>query len=138
MAGIVDRLIQNARAYVYDFVGKRLSGTPAVPPWQASEDAYGSHTSWRSTDESPPFTHDAGAGPGLPHSAELARCYAALDLPFGTPLVHVTKRWKAYLRKCHPDLHAADAVKQAQATELTQQLNSAYDTIKTAWEQSQR
>ena len=135
MAGIVDRLIQNARAYVSEFVEKRLPGIPGSSSWHTTEEAQDSTTSWQHTTESPPAGAEARSPHGLPHNAELARCYAVLDLPFGAPMAQVSKRWKTYLRKCHPDLHTGDAVKQAQATELTQQLNSAHAKIKAAWEQ---
>jgi hypothetical protein len=135
MVGIVDRLIQNTRAYVYDLVEKHFSGMSTDSSWKAaSEDPASSSTAH----EPPPFEPQAGKRSGLPHSEALARCYASFDLPFGAPIAQVTKRWKAYLRKCHPDLHTADATKQAQATELTQQLNRDYDKIKAAWKQYQR
>jgi curved DNA-binding protein CbpA len=50
----------------------------------------------------------------------------------------VTRQWRAYLKKVHPDRHANDRAKQADATVLTQQLNDAYTKIKLAWERHQR
>jgi ribonuclease HI len=47
----------------------------------------------------------------------------------------VNKRWKAYLKKCHPDRYANDPTKQADATRLTQELTRAHEKIKVAWEQ---
>jgi hypothetical protein len=133
MAGIVDRLLQNARAYVYDFVVKRFPGSS--PAWETFDDADETTTSHTYTaPEPPPFDAAAGRASGLPYTEEVARCYTLLDLPFGAPMGQVTKRWKAYLRQCHPDLHTDDAAKHAEATELTQELNSAYSKIKSAWE----
>ncbi|GIX46483.1 MAG: hypothetical protein KatS3mg131_0694 [Candidatus Tectimicrobiota bacterium] len=77
------------------------------------------------------------ASGSLPYSEELARCYAALDLPFGAPLEEVTRRWKAYLKRCHPDRHATEPEKLAAATELTQILTEAYQKIKAAWQRQQ-
>jgi hypothetical protein len=78
-----------------------------------------------------------GRASGLPYSDEVARCYQALDLPFGTPMDDVTKRWKTYLKQCHPDRFATDPTKLADATELTQALTAAHATIRTAWNRYQ-
>jgi curved DNA-binding protein CbpA len=86
----------------------------------------------------PPFEEPASAGHGLPHSAELDRCYRMLDLPFGAPMEQVTKQWKTYLKKWHPDRYANDPAQQADATLVTQQLNDAHKKIKAAWERYQR
>ena len=90
------------------------------------------------SDATPPFEEPVPESHGLPYSDELARCYRLLDLPFGTPMEQVTRRWKAYLKKSHPDLHARDPAKQADATILTQQLNDAYKNIRLAWKRHQR
>lgn len=78
-----------------------------------------------------------GSTSGLPYSDDVARCYQALDLPFGTPMDDVTKRWKTYLKQCHPDRFATEPAKLADATELTQALTAAHDTIRTAWNRYQ-
>lgn len=74
---------------------------------------------------------------GLPYSEELAHCYEALDLPYGAPMDQVTRRWREYLQKCHPDRHASDPDKLPDAHKLTQLLTQAYETIKRAWKEFQ-
>ena len=78
-----------------------------------------------------------GSASGLPYSDDVARCYRVLDLPFGAPMEDVSKRWKTYLKQCHPDRFATDPAKLADATELTQALTAAHDTIRTAWNRYQ-
>jgi len=137
MAGILQRLVELGRAHLNDFLAQRWPGASSAPRWdtdfetqeQTHSDAFSSV---------PPFEEPAPAGQGFPYSAELARCYQILDLPFGAPLERVTRQWRAYLKKAHPDRHANDPAKQADATILTQQLNDAYRKIKLAWERHQR
>lgn len=124
--GILDRLTQNARAYLYDFLQQRAFGKPTA-------------TQWRAADDGPrePF-HNGASKPyepssPLPHSAELAAAYRLLDLPFGAPLADVSERWKTYLKRCHPDRFHNDPKRLADATELTQQLNAAHARIEAAW-----
>jgi hypothetical protein len=88
-----------------------------------------------SASSAPPF--EAPTSNGLPYNVELAEAYRALDLPYGTPLEQVAKRWKAYLKKCHPDRYANHPEKLADATKLTQELTGAYEKIKAAWERHQ-
>jgi hypothetical protein len=133
MSGLLDRLARNARAYVYDFLEKHLPGASSPPLEDTDTSTWHRTTDDPFTASSPVEPPPAEAHTGLPYSPELAQCYRLLDLPFGTPLAQVTKQWKAYLRKCHPDLHAYDQAKQAEATELTQQLNDAYQKIRLAW-----
>lgn len=138
MTGLLERLAQNARAYVNDFLDRHWSGTFSMPSQDTASETRDdtAHDPSQATDA---FTSStAHAGTGLPYSPELAQCYRSLDLPFGAPMAQVTKRWKAYLKQCHPDLHARDTVKQADATELTRQLNDAYHKIRTAWTRHQR
>ena len=129
--GILDRLAQNARARLYDFLQRHLFTTPAAAPWQAADD-------W--PDE--PLHDDAAEPPQptspLPYSAGLADAYRLLDLPFGAPLADANKRWKTYLKRCHPDRFHADPLRQADATELTQQLNAAHARIEGAWKNAIR
>lgn len=47
----------------------------------------------------------------------------------------VTRQWKTYLKKCHPDRYANEPEKQADATRLTQELTRAHEKIKVAWKQ---
>lgn len=71
---------------------------------------------------------------GLPRSPEVARAYEALDLPYGVPMAEVTRQWKNYLKKCHPDLQAGNPERIKEANRLTAALTAAYEKIKTAWQ----
>ena len=137
MASILRRLVRLGRTHLNDFLGQRWSGAPSSSTWERDSETY-EHAHDDTFRSPPPFEEPAPAGHGLPHSAELTRCYRLLDLPFGAPLEQVTKQWKTYLKKCHPDRYAQDPAKQADATFLTQQLNDAHQKIKVAWEQHQR
>lgn len=70
----------------------------------------------------------------LPYSEDLARAYDALDLPFSAPMDQVTRRWKSYLKKCHPDLHASHPQMAAEANKLTRILTEAHQVIREAWD----
>jgi hypothetical protein len=133
MAGIFERLVQLGRAHLYDFLTQRWPGGSSSSTWETN---FGTHDD--AFNSSSPFEESPPDGHGLPHSAELARCYRLLDLPFGAPMAQVTRQWKTYLKQCHPDRYANDPAKQADATFLTQQLNDAHQKIKVAWEQHQR
>ena len=137
MAGILQRLVQLGRAHLNEFLEQRWPGATSTSTWEKDFETQ-EHTRHDTFNTPPPFEEPAPAGHGLPHSAELARCYRMLDLPFGAPMERVTKQWKAYLKKCHPDRYVNDPAKQADATFLTQQLNDAHKKIKAAWEQHQR
>ena len=126
VSGILDRLAQNARAHLYAFLQRHLFTTPTATRWQDADD-------WPRE----PF-HNGASGPQqpsspLPHSAELIDAYRVLDLPFGTSMADVSERWKTYLKRCHPDRFHNDPSRQAEATELTRQLNAAHDRIEAAW-----
>jgi hypothetical protein len=138
MASIVQRLVQLGRAHLYDFLTQRWPGGASSPTWETTFETHEHTHDDAFHHSSPPFEEPDLAGHGLPHSAELARCYRLLDLPFGAPMVQVTRQWKTYLKKCHPDRYANDPAQQADATFLTQQLNDAHQKIKVAWEQYQR
>ncbi len=129
--GILDRLAQNARVHLYEFLQRHIFTAPAGAPWQDTGD-------W--PDEP---LHDDHAEPHepsgpLPYSTELARAYRVLDLPFGAPLADADRRWRAYLKRCHPDRFHAEPSRQTDATELTQQLNAAHDLVEAAWKNASR
>ena len=131
VTGILDRLAQNARVYLHDFLQRRAFREPVVTERQAIDD-------WPRES----FHNDA-SGPQqrsspLPRSAELMDAYRVLDLPFGTPLAAVNDRWKTYLKRCHPDRFHNDPKRLADATELTRQLNAAHDRIEVAWKNAGR
>jgi hypothetical protein len=131
MSGIFQRLADMARAHVNDLVDKYWPDNSSTPSSFHDPES-------RQESETASFHHassfETHASGGLLYSDELAACYRLLDLPFGTPLEQVTKQWRAYLKKSHPDLHAQDPLQQARATELTQEFNRAYSKIKEAWE----
>jgi DnaJ-class molecular chaperone len=138
MATLFKRLVNLTRAHLYDLLEKHASRPTSTPQWD-SDFAFSKHGP--AEDSSHTSTATAGAAAhaasGLPYSAELARCYTLLDLPFGAPMEEVSKRWKTYLKKCHPDRYANDPGKLAEATELTQALTGAHDTIQAAWKRYQ-
>ena len=74
-------------------------------------------------------------GPGSSHGRrtpadeELARAYAALEVPFGADFATVRKSYRALMRMYHPDRHAGAPDKQKAATELAQKLTLAYKLI---------
>lgn len=128
MSEILRRLARLTRAHLYDLWDRHWQRQSADPPPasqrpQAAEPAEGSSSA-------PSDTHPRRS---LPYSDELAGDYGTLDLPFGAPMHQVNKRWKTYLKKCHPDRYANDPEKQADATRLTQELTQAYENIKRAW-----
>ena len=132
MVEILRRLARLARAHLHDFMESYQGGgyqPSARDAWtdSANEAPAGGYDS--------PSSFESRASPGLPHSERLAASYRVLDLPFGVAMDQVAKRWKAYLKKCHPDRYATDPEKQAEATELTQELTRAYESIRTAWKQ---
>jgi len=137
MAGILQRLVQLGRTHLNDFLAQRWPGASSTSTWEPDFTTQ-ERTHSAESNSPPPFTEPAPGRHGLPYSAELARCYQVLDLPFGAPMPRVTRQWRAYLKKVHPDRHANDPAKQAEATVLTQQLNDAYTKIKLAWERHQR
>jgi len=137
MAGILQRLVQLGRVHLNDFLAQRWPGASSRPTWDTDFSTQG-QTRSDAFDPPPPFEEPAPDSHGLPYSEELARGYRLLDLPFGVPIEQVARRWKAYLKKSHPDLHAKDPAKQTEATVLTQQLNDAYKKIRVAWKQHRR
>jgi DnaJ-domain-containing protein 1 len=130
MVDLLKRLAHLTRAHLHDFLDPYLGG---------SHQPRGRDTQINSEDEPQASAYDSpssfdtpGAG-RLPYSDALASNYRVLDLPFGAPMEQVAKRWKDYLKKCHPDRYANDPQKQAEATELTQELTRAYESIRAAW-----
>jgi len=137
MAGIFQRLVQLGRAHLNELLEQRWPGAASPSTWEQEFETQ-EHTQHDTFNAPPPFEEPASAGHGLPHSADLDRCYRMLDLPFGAPMEQVTRQWKTYLKKWHPDRYANDPAKQADATLVTQQLNDAHKKIKAAWERYQR
>lgn len=143
MSELLQRLLNIARAQLHDVLDFSPSGSPIGSWWDRefttseADDAFrqasGQQQSRRRTSGAD-FSASAHAHSGLPYSPELARSYALLDLPFGAPMEQVSKRWKNYLKKCHPDRFARDPAQQADATELTQALTGAHDHILAAWQ----
>lgn len=61
---------------------------------------------------------------------QLAKHYAALELPYGADLGRVQKAYRALLKKYHPDYFAHDPEKQQTATLITQKITDAYQVLK--------
>ena len=126
MSTLLERLARNARAQLHDWLQRYGISEPSPP---RRDDPPGA----------PAFDHEPQTRTGpLPHSAELADAYRVLDLPFGAPLPKVDGRWKAYLKRCHPDRYHGDTKRQSDAAELTRQLNAAHDRIEAAWRRAGR
>lgn len=60
----------------------------------------------------------------------LAQLYAQLECPYGADMDTVRKKYRALMRKYHPDVHSRDADKQRVATELSQRLTAAYNELR--------
>ncbi|MBN2049635.1 MAG: J domain-containing protein [Spirochaetales bacterium] len=74
---------------------------------------------------------DASTASKAAHIPEtLRKDYETLGLPPGAPFDAVKKAYREKLRAYHPDLHAAEAGKQREATEITQKLILAFRRIK--------
>lgn len=134
MAELLKRLARLTRAQLSDLLERRWPGWRTESPWYTDFEAQ-EHAASDHGFSAPPF--EASSGRGLPYSEALAEAYRALDLPFGAPMKQVTRQWKTYLKKCHPDRYANDPEKQADATRLTQELTRAHEKIKAAWKQHQ-
>ena len=137
MSTLLKRLVNLTRAHLHDLLDKHAPRSSRAS-WDTD---FTFHDRGPAGDAREASATGAGAAAsaasGLPYSDELARCYTLLDLPFGAPLEQVTRRWKTYLKKCHPDRYANDPGKLAEATELTQALTGAHDTIEAAWKRYQ-
>ena len=132
MVDILRRLVQLTRAHLNDLLEPYWGGGRATPWWETYTNTQAGP---EAADHATPPPFETRADGGLPYSEALAGCYRVLDLPFGVPLDQVSRQWKTYLKKCHPDRYANDPEKLADATELTQELTRAYETIKAAWKQ---
>ncbi len=60
---------------------------------------------------------------------EVARAYAALEIPNGSDFDAVRRAYRAMMRKYHPDRHAQTPEKQRAATDLAQRLTEAYKVL---------
>ena len=149
MSDLLQRLVNYARANLHDILPQYQPNSLPRVDWSAlfdveeedesERDSHASHHHRGASSESTAWGASGGPPPGsgLPQSEELARCYAALDLPFGAPMDTVTKRWKTYVKQCHPDRFATEPDKIEDATELTQALTAAHRTIQAAWQRHQ-
>jgi hypothetical protein len=132
MSEILKRLARITQAHLADFLEQHWPGRRPDSGWNFDP---GTRPDADPSADPPPPRSEAHTRQGIAYSEELAQYYHALDLPFGAPMPQVTKRWKAYLKKCHPDRYAKDPAKQVDATQLTQELTRAHEKIKAAWEQ---
>src|SRR5258706_15586138 len=104
MASLFQRLVDLGRAQFNGLFTSRETATSTQTTWDTDFETH-EQTRNETFNTAPPDGETPSAGHGLPYSDELARCYRLLDLPFGTPLERVTKQWKTYLKRCHPDRH---------------------------------
>ena len=140
MTDLLQRLLNIARAHLYDVLD--LSDSTTSSWWDTESTTSNAGDTGRQSSGNGQYRRSGPASgstsytaSGLPHSPELARAYALLDLPFGAPEEEVSERWKSYLKRCHPDRFATDPAKQADATELSQALTEAHHAIQAAWKQ---
>jgi hypothetical protein len=147
MSELLQRLLNIARAQLHDVLDVSPSSSPIGSWWDSDFAASEADDGFRQTSSQQQsrqrasgagFDTSAHAHSDLPYSPELARSYALLDLPFGAPMEQVSKRWKSYLKKCHPDRFGRDPAQQADATELTQALTGAHGHIRDAWQRYQK
>lgn len=68
---------------------------------------------------------------------ELRQDYELFEVEFGASFQEVRSAYRRLMRIHHPDLHAGNNAKQNEATNKSQQLNTAYQRIK-AWEAAKR
>ena len=59
----------------------------------------------------------------------IRKAYAALEVPAGSDMETVKRSYRRLMRKYHPDLNAGSKEKQRAATDLSQRLSEAYETL---------
>lgn len=131
MSELLRRFARLTRAQLFDLLAQHWPGRRPEVSWERPDASYEEPAASPNASPPPFGTHTRH---GLPYSADVAEAYRALDLPYGAPMGDVAKRWKTYLKRCHPDRYAKQPDKLADATKLTQELTNAYEKIKTAWE----
>ena len=62
---------------------------------------------------------------------EIARAYQTLGLPYGTPFPQVKTQYKKLLMQNHPDRNSASPEQLKRSTEISAQINDAYQRIET-------
>lgn len=62
----------------------------------------------------------------------LQSCYAMLEIPYGSSLEQSRSAWKRLLKKYHPDLFSSNPEKARIAEEISQELNLAFEDIRSA------
>lgn len=60
---------------------------------------------------------------------KIAGYYANLETPYGADLETVKKAYRKLMKQYHPDKFSGDTEKQKTATEITKQLNEAYQAL---------
>jgi len=114
---IVERLFNIVRSVVQEKLDTFRPGSEQYR--QPSDNSYRQRKSSRNQSET--YSNE---------DPELARCYANLELPYGSDYETVHKAWKKMVRQYHPDMHSGNEEKQRVATELLQGLNEAHDILK--------
>lgn len=67
----------------------------------------------------------------------LRKDYTELGVSFGAPFEEVRISYRRLMRRHHPDLHAGDPKRHAEATQKAQQLNVSFQRIR-AWEMAKQ
>ncbi len=72
----------------------------------------------------------AGSRPGAPHPRILS-AFRTLGLPYGTPFPQVKTAYKKLLMANHPDRNSATPEQLRRSTEISSQINAAYQRLET-------
>jgi hypothetical protein len=72
----------------------------------------------------------AGARPAGPHPRIVA-AYRSLGVPYGTPFPQVKIAYKKLLMANHPDRNSATPEQMKRSTEISAQINAAYQRLET-------
>jgi len=97
---ILDRVSKIAKSYTYDFVESKQFDTYHPPEV------------------------------GIKQDPILAKYYSNLELPYDAPIDQIKINYRRLVRQYHPDLFNQDPEKSKVATQITKQLNEAYNCLK--------
>ena len=84
---------------------------------------------WRekNTDE---FYHESNKWYNKPFRDEhIARCYAELQVPYGSDMQTVKKAWRKLMKKHHPDLFANDPERMERENDISQEIMKSYEDL---------
>lgn len=106
---LLSRFVRLVRANVNHYTGRSRADPPDAEPWEEG-----------------PKGHDTNRAHQRP---ELARYYAALELPYGAGAEEVRAARKRLIKLYHPDRHARDPEREATATEVLKAINHAHNEL---------